>query len=117
MVLLQLVTGKPPFSKGNSVMHITKEVQTKLERGDIADIADPRLQGTYEVNSMWRLIETALSCTSISPSERPTMSDVAAQLRECLTSQMSREFTRDGSSTTFFMYPDNSTAYPRPDAR
>ena len=113
MVLLELVTGQPPLSNGKIVTHITKEVQAKVDRGNIADIADPRLHGSYDVNSMWRVVEIALSCTSLSTSERPTMTEVAAQLRDCLTSEMSREFKSDTSTATFSMYPDNSaTAIP-----
>ena len=116
MVLLGLVTGKPLFSNGKKVTHITKEVQTKIEREDIADIADPRLYGSYDLKSMRHVIEIALSCTSISASNRPRMTDVAAQLRECLRSEMPGEFQSDTSSATFSVYDDNSTARASPSA-
>ena len=89
IVLLELVTGKPPISNGATRTHITKEVQSRIQRGDLGSVADPKMKGHYEVNSMWRVIEIALSCTSHSSSERPNMSEVAAQLRECLKTSSS----------------------------
>ena len=88
-----------------------------MERGNLAEIADPRMQGNYDVNSMWRVIEIALSCASYSSSQRPTISDVAAQLKDCLAAETPREFHHGLSSSKFSIYPDYSTASARPAAR
>ncbi|CAA6672842.1 unnamed protein product [Spirodela intermedia] len=82
IVLLELVTGKPPIVNDSKRTHITQHVQSRLERGDIADITDQRMQGDYDVNSIWKVIEIALSCTSPNSSERPTMSTVVVQLKD-----------------------------------
>ena len=47
-------------------------------------IVDPRLQGEFETKSARRAIETAISCVSFSSTDRPIMSDVVVELRECL---------------------------------
>ena len=117
VVLLELVTGKPPFSRGINVTHITKEVWDKVERGDLAEIADPRMQGNYDVNSMWQVIDIALSCASFNSSERPSIGDVAAQLKKCLAAETSREFHSGMSSGTFPLNTDYSVANASPAAR
>ncbi|CAA6675745.1 unnamed protein product [Spirodela intermedia] len=81
IVLLELVTGKPPIGNDSQRTHTTRHVQSRLERGDIADIADQRMQGYYDVNSIWKVLEIAMSCTSRSSGERPTISTVVIQLK------------------------------------
>ena len=51
--------------------------------GDIGGIVDPRLNEDFDTNSAWRAVETAIGCVVHSSSERPTMSDVVAKLKEC----------------------------------
>ena len=88
-----------------------------MESGDLTAIADPRLQGNYDVNSMWRVLEIALLCSSMNSSERPTMSDAAAQLKECLAAETSREFPSRMGGETLSVYADYSAASANPAAR
>ncbi|TXG46315.1 hypothetical protein EZV62_028195 [Acer yangbiense] len=64
--------------------HISKWVSSMLAGGDIRSIVDPKLSGDFEKNSAWKAVELALSCTSPSSSERPTMIEVVMELKECL---------------------------------
>ncbi|TXG68749.1 hypothetical protein EZV62_003684 [Acer yangbiense] len=64
--------------------HISKWVNSMLAGGDIRSIVDPKLSGDFEKNSAWKAVELALSCTSQSSSERPTMIEVVMELKECL---------------------------------
>ncbi|CAA6672835.1 unnamed protein product [Spirodela intermedia] len=89
IVLLELVTGKPPIANDSKRTHITQYVQSRLERGDVADIADQRMCGDYDVNSIWKVIEIALSCTSPNSGDRPTISTVVVQLKDCLVVESS----------------------------
>ncbi|RVX17124.1 putative leucine-rich repeat receptor-like protein kinase [Vitis vinifera] len=62
-------------------------------------ISNPRLQGKFETNSARRAIETAMSCVSFSSTDRPTMSDIIVELRECLKVAMTHERTKEGHAS------------------
>jgi serine/threonine protein kinase len=63
VVLLVTATGKPPLVSGHG--HIVQRVNQMITKGyDINSIADVRLEGAYDVNSMWKVIDTANKCTS-----------------------------------------------------
>ncbi|CAA7410059.1 unnamed protein product [Spirodela intermedia] len=110
IVLLELVTGKPPIGNDSQRTHITRHVQSRLERGDIADIADQRMQGYYDVNSIWKVLEIAMSCTSRNSGERPTISTVVIQLKDCLAAESSGDSTNDSSTDTLAVVPPHSMA-------
>ncbi|WJX91990.1 hypothetical protein P8452_73695 [Trifolium repens] len=59
-----------------------------IERGDIQNVVDPRLEGEFSINSAWKLVEIAMSCTSPNAVERPDMSLILAELKECLSLDM-----------------------------
>ncbi|KAK0597002.1 hypothetical protein LWI29_020861 [Acer saccharum] len=58
----------------------------------------------FEINSAWKAVELALSCTSQSSSERPTMIEVVMELKECLVLAM----TPNGEG-----HPGNKSKGPR----
>ncbi|CAL5064748.1 unnamed protein product [Urochloa decumbens] len=94
VVLLEVATGKPPIVPGHG--HIVQRVNQMINTGDdISSIADVRLEGAYDVNSMWKVVDTANNCTSATASQRPTMAAVVAQLKESLALEEARE--RDSS--------------------
>ncbi|URE32346.1 receptor-like protein kinase [Musa troglodytarum] len=65
------------------------EVSTHVSTA--VDIVDARLQGEYDVNSVWKCVDVALKCTSQSSQQRPTMTDVVMQLKESLELQTPRD--------------------------
>ena len=72
----------------------TYQIQTlskleKLARGDITRIMDPNLHGDYNYCSIWRALELAMLCANPSSENRPSMSLVVIELKECLTSENS----------------------------
>lgn len=86
VVLLELITGQPPavsISDTESI-HTAHWVCEKLLEGDIATIADPRMDGEYDVNSIWKVAELALKCLKQPSRERPMMTDIVAELKESL---------------------------------
>ncbi|KAL6846965.1 hypothetical protein ACP4OV_022818 [Aristida adscensionis] len=86
VVLLELITGQPaavPVSDTETI-HIAWWVSQKLAMGNIESIIDPRMGGEYDVNSVWKVAELALRCKGRSSQERPTMTDVAVELKESL---------------------------------
>ncbi|XP_051186920.2 probable LRR receptor-like serine/threonine-protein kinase At1g51880 [Lolium perenne] len=89
VVLLEVATGEAPILPGHG--HIVQRVKQKIASGNISMVADPKLGGAYDVNSMWKLIDTAMACTSDAAIRRPTMAVVVAQLKESLALEESRE--------------------------
>ena len=47
-------------------------------------MVDTRLQGEYDVNSVWKSAEIAFKCTDHDSLQRPAMTEVVMQLQECL---------------------------------
>jgi hypothetical protein len=92
-----LITGKKALlrASGESI-HILEWVTPIVKRGDIRNIADARLQGKFDINSAWKVVEIAMSCTSPIEVERPDMSRILAELKECLSLDMvQRNYGRD----------------------
>ncbi|RVX16910.1 putative leucine-rich repeat receptor-like serine/threonine-protein kinase [Vitis vinifera] len=58
-------------------------ISPMLKRGDIQNIVDPRLQGDFNTNSAWKALETALACVPSTAIQRPDMSHVLADLKDC----------------------------------
>jgi serine/threonine protein kinase len=91
VVLLELITGQPPavpVSDTESI-HVALWVRQNLSEGDIASIADPRMGGMYDVNSLWKVAELALKCKEQPSRERPAMTNIVAELKECLELEVS----------------------------
>ncbi|MQM03190.1 hypothetical protein Taro_035962 [Colocasia esculenta] len=106
VVLLELITGKPPVFGVTEKIHIASWVhQTVLESGDIGRITDPNLR-------------VAISCASASPAQRPTMSQVVTQLKECQNlSVVPVEYRFGTEDTTIEMIPLHSDSMTVPTAR
>uniref|UniRef100_A0A0E0QQ74 non-specific serine/threonine protein kinase n=1 Tax=Oryza rufipogon TaxID=4529 RepID=A0A0E0QQ74_ORYRU len=77
-----VTSGEPPIIPGNG--HIIQRVMQKMVTGNISSVADARLGGSYNVNSMWKVLDAAMMCTADIASQRPMMSAVVTQLKESL---------------------------------
>ncbi|CAA7404342.1 unnamed protein product [Spirodela intermedia] len=86
IVLLEIITGQPLYQNSMEKTHIVKWIHSKVQNGDINNIIDPKLQGDFDINMAWKVVEIAMSCTSTTLEERMTMTDVMVQLKECLDS-------------------------------
>nr|CAB3460918.1 unnamed protein product [Digitaria exilis] len=84
VVLLELVTGRPAIVSDPETMSIVQWARQRLARGNIEGVVDPRMRGDHDVNSVWKAADVALKCTAQSAAQRPTMTEVVAQLHECL---------------------------------
>uniref|UniRef100_A0A0E0QQ79 Protein kinase domain-containing protein n=1 Tax=Oryza rufipogon TaxID=4529 RepID=A0A0E0QQ79_ORYRU len=82
VVLLEVTTGEPPIIPGNG--HVVQRVKQKIVTGNISSIVDARLGGSYNVSSMWKVLDAAMMCTTDIAAERPTMATVVMQLKESL---------------------------------
>ncbi|KAJ9190284.1 hypothetical protein P3X46_001503 [Hevea brasiliensis] len=88
IVLLELISGQPAILKNHDNTHIVQWVNPMLGRGEIRGIMDPRLGGYYDINCVWKAVEIAMACVSSSSIQRPTMSEVVVELKECLDIEM-----------------------------
>ncbi|XP_031488605.1 probable LRR receptor-like serine/threonine-protein kinase At2g28960 [Nymphaea colorata] len=115
VVLLELITGRPPmFAASGERFHIIGWVTPIIARREIHSIADPKLNGQYNVNSMWKVADVALSCTSETADARPRMIDVVNQLKKALEEETCYQQRTDTpssevrSSPTFYEFSSSS---------
>ncbi|PUZ65105.1 hypothetical protein GQ55_3G196700 [Panicum hallii var. hallii] len=90
VVLLQLVTGRPAVLRDPEPASVIQWARQRLARGNIEGVADPRMRGDHDVNSVWKAADVALKCTAQASAHRPTMTKVVAQLQECLELEEAR---------------------------
>ncbi|KAJ4771483.1 Leucine-rich repeat protein kinase family protein [Rhynchospora pubera] len=107
VVLLEIITGKPPIIAGPEGGHLAKWVTQKISKGDIESVVDPRMHGQYDINSVWKVTALALKCTEHSSVQRPTMTVVVAELKESLDLEISTEGTRSGRTINMNPHPHN----------
>ncbi|XP_041001997.1 putative leucine-rich repeat receptor-like serine/threonine-protein kinase At2g19230 [Juglans microcarpa x Juglans regia] len=91
IILFELITGRPAIIRGpmrNN--HILDWVYPLIERADIQNIVDPRLEGEFNTTSAWKVVEIAMSCALPVAIQRPDMSQVLAELNECLAQVFTR---------------------------
>ncbi|KAJ3695098.1 hypothetical protein LUZ60_000475 [Juncus effusus] len=106
VVLLELITGNPPILSSPERVPIRTSVKKRLGKGNIEDIADPKLDGEYDVNSMWKVIELAMNCTEDQSFGRPAMAEVVTQLKESLRME---EGQKSGPRRPVFESPEGTT--------
>ncbi|BBG98666.1 Leucine-rich repeat transmembrane protein kinase protein [Prunus dulcis] len=119
VVLLEIIAGRPAFINTHERIHISKWVGLLLPKGDIYSIVDPRLERRFNVSSVWKAVELAMACVSKNPINRPSMSQVLVELKECLATELARtkqsgNHTKIGNSIE--MMSQNSIAM-RPSVR
>ncbi|XP_050285803.1 putative leucine-rich repeat receptor-like serine/threonine-protein kinase At2g19230 isoform X2 [Quercus robur] len=89
IVLFELITGRPAIMrKREESTHILNWVYPMIESGDIGSIVDSRLHGEFYTNSAWKAVEIAMSCIPSAAIQRPDMSQVLVELKECLALEM-----------------------------
>ncbi|KAM0855774.1 hypothetical protein ACQ4PT_049558 [Festuca glaucescens] len=82
---------KPAVSTSDTEsIHIAQWVRQKLSEGNIESIPDSKIGREYDVNSLCKVTELALQCKEQPSRDRPTMTDVVAELKECLELEVSR---------------------------
>ncbi|KAF3781585.1 putative LRR receptor-like serine/threonine-protein kinase [Nymphaea thermarum] len=89
VVLFELMSGHAAtFSTSEESFHIVQWATSKIAKGDIESTIDPRIEGQYKMNSMWKIAETALACTARSSKERPYMHDILNDLNQAMKMEM-----------------------------
>ncbi|XP_038878219.1 putative leucine-rich repeat receptor-like protein kinase At2g19210 isoform X2 [Benincasa hispida] len=102
VILLEIFTGKPALMRGqdNNVTHIYNWVNMLISQGDIRSIIDPEMGEDFDVNSVWKAVDVAMSCVSSKSKDRPNMSQVVVDLKECLAMESTRDHKRHHESQT-----------------
>ncbi|CAF2334991.1 unnamed protein product [Brassica napus] len=114
IVLLEMITNQPVIDQSRQRSHIAQWVGFELNRGDITSIIDPNLHRDYESRSVWRALELAMSCVNPSSANRPNMSQVANELKECLASEKSRRnMNMDSQSSPEVSISFDTGMFPR----
>ena len=81
---MEIISGQQPCIISPERIHIVKWVSLKVHTSDIKNIVDPSLQGNFDINVAWKIVEVSMSCTSENAEERITMSNVVVQLKQGL---------------------------------
>ncbi|XP_056843712.1 probable LRR receptor-like serine/threonine-protein kinase At2g28960 isoform X1 [Raphanus sativus] len=90
IVLMEIITNRSVIELTREKAHIAEWVKILISGGDLEKIVDSNLGGDYDSNTVWKILELAMSCVSHSSSDRPTMPKVVNVLKECLISENSR---------------------------
>ncbi|XP_073006570.1 senescence-induced receptor-like serine/threonine-protein kinase [Typha latifolia] len=119
VVLLEIITGEPPIRRVGDV-HIIERAQLSFGVGDIDAIVDARLQRVYDTDSVWKVAELAMNCTTRAINRRPKMAEVVTQLREsleCETAGRRKNITGESTaSSPNITFPKESAIFS-PSAR
>ncbi|KAB1218466.1 hypothetical protein CJ030_MR3G026346 [Morella rubra] len=94
VVLLEIISNRPAIERSEERTHISQWASSMLAKGDIKNIVDPRLPGNFNINSVWKAVEIAMACVALTAARRPTMSQVVAELKECLEIELAQ--TKEG---------------------
>ncbi|XWS16267.1 hypothetical protein CRYUN_Cryun34aG0070500 [Craigia yunnanensis] len=88
VVLLEMITGQSAIvRRNNENIILVKWVTQMLERGDIQNIIDRCLE-FYDINSVWKAVDLAMTCVSSNTESRPNMNSIVMDLKACLKMQM-----------------------------
>ncbi|KAG4929710.1 hypothetical protein JHK86_046671 [Glycine max] len=85
ILLLEIVTGRRPVD--SSKQNLLLWAKPLMESGNIAELADPRMEGKYDGEQLHRVVLTASYCVRQTATWRPPMSEVL----ELLTSGQESE--------------------------
>lgn len=88
VVLMELITSRRAISEGISII---SWVKSAVEVGNVENIMDARLEGCFDINTAWKVVEIAIECVSPTSIKRPNMNDVVMDLKHCLQSQKSHQ--------------------------
>ncbi|MFS7984187.1 putative protein kinase RLK-Pelle-DLSV family [Helianthus anomalus] len=82
IVLLEIVSGMANVAdRENENQFVLLERAFALKAaGNLMDLVDPKLGSEYDIQEMMVVINLALVCTAITPTDRPTMSSVVSML-------------------------------------
>ncbi|OAY68788.1 putative LRR receptor-like serine/threonine-protein kinase [Ananas comosus] len=87
VILLELISGHEPISNENfgiNCRNIVAWARSHIESGNIQAVIDPALQDDYDMQSVWKIAETAIMCVKPQGLQRPTISEVVKDIQEAI---------------------------------
>uniref|UniRef100_K3XFJ4 Protein kinase domain-containing protein n=1 Tax=Setaria italica TaxID=4555 RepID=K3XFJ4_SETIT len=90
IILLELISGRPPISTlsfGDHFRNIGPWAKFYYEGGDIEAIIDPSISGAggyQDVQSVWKIAEAAVRCIDAEPRKRPCMPEVVKEIQDAM---------------------------------
>ncbi|KAI9072040.1 hypothetical protein K1719_046001 [Acacia pycnantha] len=106
-MLLELITGRRPVDKtetftDDSMVEWARPLLFQaMENRNFDDLADPRLQESYDSDEMLRMIACAANCVRHSARQRPRMSQVVRALEGNISLDDLNEGNTPGHSRAF----------------
>lgn len=61
-----------------------RQARNLLQRGDVQSMVDPVLDSNYRMESVWRLVELAISSVEQEGRNRPTMAQIVLEITEII---------------------------------
>ncbi|XP_021905675.1 proline-rich receptor-like protein kinase PERK4 isoform X1 [Carica papaya] len=106
VMLLELITGKPPVdvsdTEDDSLVDWARPLLTQaLEDGKFDELADPRLQGNYNQQDMARMVACAAASIRHSARKRPKMSQIVRALEGDVSLEDLNEGVKPGHSSIY----------------
>lgn len=88
LILLEVITGKPPGSQ-KELDALRVQLQKSLNESalKLGAVVDPTIRNTFAYDSLRRAAEIAIACISKDPKERPSIDDVLWNLQYCVQIQ------------------------------
>lgn len=80
VLLLEVISGRKPVDGSHQSLH--SWAKPILNKGEIQELVDPRLEGAYDVTQLKRIAFAASLCIRASSTWRPTMSEVLEIMEE-----------------------------------
>ncbi|KAK1267766.1 putative LRR receptor-like serine/threonine-protein kinase [Acorus gramineus] len=81
VILLELLTGRLPVIKSDTFRYLVKYFVTHVEGGRLVDLIDVRIYDEGTMEQFQAFAEVAMRCVRRESEERPTMMEVAQELR------------------------------------
>ncbi|KAL9251363.1 Proline-rich receptor-like protein [Drosera capensis] len=117
VMLLELITGRPPVDLANAYMEDSlvdwaRPLLTKsLEDGNFKELADPRLELNYDSMEMARMVACAAASIRHSARKRPKMSQIVRALEGDVSLDALDEGVKPGQSTVYGSSAGGSSDY------
>ncbi|KAJ1695523.1 hypothetical protein LUZ63_012221 [Rhynchospora breviuscula] len=112
VILFELLSGQPPLCGarlGEKYKHVKDWAKFHYETGDIRAIIDPSLEENYrDIQSIWKIAETAVRCTNIYSTERPTMSEVLQEIQDAIALEQAPV----SGAVAIPVFSDDTSEYP-----
>lgn len=101
VVLLELITGKPPIDPSFGEKDIVRWVIASLDQTPPEHIIDPKLSPIYK-HDICRVLDIALLCTNSLPINRPSMRKVVNLLIEMGSETQSKSSRSNGNLSPYY---------------